>query len=154
MILERRVFNLVHFTPHIQEAVKTFFYIWVVKWLLGFIIQNSERPSTTAVLIITVTIRRSIFVPILVKKKLNHRRLHHTKLFFVQLQRSSNQHWPQEVCALNDCRCAKKASFPWNHSLTRNGSTQSSMTTLFFYHLPSFNVKMLCSIKLIITGAH
>lgn len=67
MILGRRLFNLVHFTPHTQEAVKRFFYIWVVNWLLGFIMENSERPSTTAVLIITVTIRRSIFVPILAK---------------------------------------------------------------------------------------
>lgn len=28
MILGRRLFSLVHFTPHTQQAVKTFFYIW------------------------------------------------------------------------------------------------------------------------------
>lgn len=74
--------------------------------------------------IITVTIWRRIFLSVLPKSKiLNHRRLWSTKLFVVLLWTSSNQHWQQEACIVNDCRCAKKASFSWNHSETRGRST-------------------------------
>lgn len=138
-----------------QGSGDNIFYIGKLQLTLGAYNGKLFKILNHSCAIITTAIRRCIFVPVLAKSRiLNHRRLHHTKLFAVVLQTNCNQRWPQEAYALNDCRCAKIASFPWIHSVTRNGSPYSFVTTLFFYHLPSFNVKMLLSMKLIITRAH
>lgn len=86
-----------------------------------------KKTSKYSCAIIIVTIWRNISLSILPKSNiLNHRRLQGFKLFVVVLWTSSNQHWQQEACIVNDCRCAEKASVPWNHLEIRGRRTSVS----------------------------